>query len=72
MDRVSLAIFHQQRAEELYAFARWAGSKGMRAKERFAVGDFILRRNQCILEADLAAKHAATARLLMGIEDNAC
>lgn len=68
MDRASLAKYHQGRAEELYAFARWAGSKGMRAKDRFAIGDFILRRNQFNIEAELAAIHSATARILMGVE----
>lgn len=66
--REALASYHQQRAEELYACARWAGSMSMRAKEHFAVGDFIIRRNQYTLEADLASKHAATARLIMGVD----
>lgn len=66
--RTLLIFFHQERAAELYEFARWVNQKAIRARARYAIGEVVQRRNQFTLEADLAAKHAATARILMGVE----
>lgn len=64
--RITLAAFHQERAQELYEVAHWVAGKAIREnRDNYN----ILRRNQYNLEADLAAKHARTARILMGVED---
>lgn len=72
MTRAELIVWNQQRAEEYYAFAHWAAGKAGKQRAAFDMGAanlYHVRRNQCRMDAESAAAHAKTTRLLMGMED---
>jgi hypothetical protein len=71
MGRDFLIAYHQGRAAELYGYTRWVMGKAAKQRGPFEAGfknDYYPRLNQFRIEAELAATHAATARMLLGVE----